>query len=64
MAQTRRSTTSHTNRRTGNNRNMRSNRAEAAYVYDNVARNLSIQEQLEEAPRKKLSHETRKNRET
>lgn len=63
MAQTRRGTVSHGNRRIENGRTTKNNRKSSPYIYDNVARNLSIQEQLEEAPRKRLSHETRKNRE-
>lgn len=60
MAQTRRTSANRTGR-TGQsgsgryrNRNM--------YVYDNTARNLNIQRQLEEDPRRKLSNEARKNR--
>ena len=33
------------------------------YVYGNTARRLDVQRQLEEEPRRRLSHETRKNRE-
>lgn len=33
------------------------------YVYGNVARNLDVQRQLEQEPRRQLSNETRKNRE-
>ncbi|MCH5343575.1 MAG: cell division protein FtsL [Acetatifactor sp.] len=57
MAQTRRTSANRTGRSgTGQyrSRNM--------YVYDNTARNLDIQRQLEEDPRRKLSHEARKNR--
>lgn len=32
------------------------------YIYDNTARNLDVRRQLEEEPRKQLSHVTRKNR--
>lgn len=32
------------------------------YVYGNTARRLEVQRQLEEAPGRRLSHETRKNR--
>lgn len=32
------------------------------YVYDNTARRLDVQRQLEQAPRRQLSHEARKNR--
>ena len=32
------------------------------YVYDNTARQLDVRRQLEEAPRRQLSNETRKNR--
>lgn len=65
MAQTRRTSTTRTSRTnyntyTGREKNTRSN---IAYMYDNTARDLQIQRQLEEAPKKQLSHETRKNRE-
>ncbi len=63
MAQTRRGNVSHTNRNTYNNRTTRNSRAEASYIYDNTARKLDVQRQLQEPPRKQLSHETRKNRE-
>ena len=63
MAQTRRGSVSHTNRNTYNSRTARNSRAEASYIYDNTARKLDVRRQLEEAPRKPLSHETRKNRE-
>lgn len=33
------------------------------YVYGNTARQLDVRRQLEEAPRRQLSHEARKNRE-
>lgn len=32
------------------------------YIYDNTARSLDVRRQLEEEPRKQLSHVTRKNR--
>lgn len=57
MAQTRRGTVSRrtTNRtRTGSRRN--------AYIYDNTARQIDVRRQLQEAPKKQLSNETRKNR--
>ncbi len=53
MAQTNRKRTSHTNR--GQARG-------GFYVYDNTARDLRVQRQMEEEPRRKLSHEARKNR--
>lgn len=33
------------------------------YIYGNTVRKLDVQRQLEEEPRRRLSHETRKNRE-
>lgn len=73
MAQTRRTSVSRTSRtaysgtynRTSNGVNRtdsRNTRANSAYIYDNTARDLHIQRQLEEAPRRQLSNETRKNR--
>ncbi len=55
MAQTRRVNSKSTNtyRQTRNN----------AYVYGNTVRKLDVQRQLQEEPRRQLSHETRKNRE-
>lgn len=32
------------------------------YIHDNTARNMDVRRQLQEAPRKELSRETRKNR--
>lgn len=55
MAQTRRVNTNRTNTYRGT-RN-------SAYVYGNTARRLDVQRQLEQEPRRQLSHETRKNRE-
>lgn len=52
MAKTRQSNTNRTKRHRTNN----------TYMYDNTARNLQIQRQLEEQPKRKLSHEARKNR--
>ena len=63
MAQTRRTSTSRTSRTAYNNRGVRNTGSNIAYMYDNTARDISIQRQLEEVPRKKLSNETRKNRE-
>lgn len=66
MAQTRRTSTSHTSRTAynrNNNREVRNTRANSTYMYDNTARDLQIQRQLEEVPRRQLSNETRKNRE-
>lgn len=73
MAQTRRTSASRTSRtaysgtynRTSSGANrtdMRNIRANSAYIYDNTARDLQVQRQLEEAPRRQLSNETRKNR--
>lgn len=45
------------------NTDVRNTRANAAYIYDNTARDLQVQRQLEEAPKKQLSNEARKNRE-
>lgn len=60
MAQTRRTSTNRTNaNRTRANHARRSGNI---YVYDNTARNLDVQRQLEEPRRKKLSNEARKNR--
>lgn len=60
MAQTGRVNTNRIN----GNRNTRNTRrgADNAYVYGNTVRRPDIQRQLQEAPRKQLSHETRKNR--
>lgn len=55
MAQTRRVNTGQVN--TG-----RTNR-NSAYIYGNTAHKLNVQRQLEQEPRRQLSHETRKNRE-
>lgn len=56
MAQTRRGTVSRntTNRTRTGSRN--------AYIYDNTARQIDVRRQLQEAPKKQLSNETRKNR--
>ena len=45
-----------------NNASTRGAGANVEYMYDNTARDLQVRRQLEEAPRKQLSHETRKNR--
>ncbi|MCM1045336.1 MAG: cell division protein FtsL [Candidatus Gastranaerophilales bacterium] len=52
MAQRRHTHTERTKRQSA--RNM--------YVYDNTARDMQVQRQLEEQPKRKLSHEARKNR--
>lgn len=57
MAQNRRTATPQRNRTTYRNTNRNS-----AYVYGSVAYDVNVQRQLEEEPRRKLSHETRKNR--
>lgn len=64
MAQTRRTSTNRTNaNRTKANHAGRQNRYEGnIYIYDNTARNLDVQRQLEEPRRRKLSNEARKNR--
>ena len=59
MAQRTRTTASGRNRTTYKNANSNRN---AAYVYGNVAYDLNVQRKLQEEPRRKLSHETRKNR--
>lgn len=63
MAQRTRGNVSHntktTNRKNGNRRaSVRGN----LYIYDNTARQLDVRRQLQEAPKKQLSNETRKNR--
>lgn len=63
MAQTRRTSVSHTSRTAYSGTYSRTTqRANSAYIYDNTARDLQVQRQMEEAPRRQLSHETRKNR--
>lgn len=57
MAQTRRDRTS----RNTKNR-IRNASRENLYIYDSAARDLQVRRQLEEAPRRQLSNETRKNR--
>ena len=51
-------------KRGGSNAHRTTGRADhhAAYMYDNTARQLDIVRQMQEAPKKQLSHETRKNR--
>lgn len=53
-----------TNRTTSNRTNADRRNAATSnlYVYDNTARQLDVRRQLQEAPRKQLSNETRKNR--
>jgi len=58
MAQRTRGTVS----RNTTNRNRRPATRGNVYVYDNTARQLDVRRQLQEAPRKQLSNETRKNR--
>ena len=41
---------------------MAQTRRNIEYIYDNTARDLQVRRQLEEAPKKQLSHEARKNR--
>ncbi|MCM1536258.1 MAG: cell division protein FtsL [Clostridium sp.] len=64
MAQTRRTGTAHTNAKRGSgSRAGRQNRYESnLYIYDNTARKLDVQRQLEEPRKRKLSNEARKNR--
>lgn len=63
MAQVRQMTTTGTNRATQHKNSGGNRRESSIYVYGNAARQIDIQRQLEEEPRKRLSHETRKNRE-
>lgn len=60
MAQTARANMARTNR-TQNNQATRRH-TDNVYIYGNTARRLDIQRQLEEQPKKQLSHEVRKNR--
>ncbi len=65
MAQTRRTSSYRTVRAEGQRTNAGRNstgRKNNIYAYDNTARKLDIQRQLEEQPKKQLSNETRKNR--
>lgn len=64
MAQTRRTSTNRTNAKRANaNHTSRQNRYENnLYIYDNTARNLDVQRQLEEPRKRRLSNEARKNR--
>jgi hypothetical protein len=62
MAQTR-NNVNHTVRKTTGSSVSRSRRSTAPYINDNTARKLNVQRQLEEAPARKLSRETRNNRE-
>ena len=63
MAQTRGARGSH--KTTNHNASGASKRkaGNMAYMYDNTARQLDVVRELQEAPRKQLSNETRKNRE-
>ncbi len=54
MAQARRANVTHTNRIKNQNTN--------AYVYGNTVRRLDVRHEIEQAPRRQLSHEARKNR--
>ena len=51
------------NRRTAVSQGNRTAYRNSAYVHGNVAVNVSVQRQLEEVPRRRISNETRKNRE-
>ena len=63
MAQTRGAYTNRVNNRTNINRTNAGRRnGSSAYIYDNTARRLDIRRELEQEPRRQLSHETRKNR--
>ena len=57
MAQARKSNVTPTNRI-----NRATQRTQAEYIYGNAVRKLDVRRQLEEEPRRQLSHETRKNR--
>ncbi len=59
MARTQSKAVGRSNQRTGTNRTTRSR---SAYQYDSTARRLDVQRELEEAPRRRISNETRKNR--
>ncbi|MBQ2802974.1 MAG: cell division protein FtsL [Lachnospiraceae bacterium] len=63
MAQVRRTGVSAANRTRTTYGQGGTRRVVTPYVYDNTARKLDVQRQLEEQPRRKLSNETRKNRE-
>lgn len=52
----------HTNQRQTTYRRTEGERRNA-YIYDNTARELDVRRAMEEAPKKRLSHMTRKNRE-
>jgi Tfp pilus assembly protein PilN len=41
---------------------MAQTRRKNVYIYESTARNLDVRRQLQEEPRRQLSHETRKNR--
>lgn len=60
MARTQSKAVGRSNQRTGTNR---ATRSRSAYQYDSTARRLDVQRELEEAPRRRISNETRKNRE-
>lgn len=60
MAQTARRNTTYTNKNRGTGQ--KTGRAQGSYVYGNTARKLDLQRQLEEQPKRQLSHEVRKNR--
>lgn len=65
MTQTRTTYSRTNNTRTTSNRTNyhRTSTRGGAYVYGNTARQLDVRRQLEEEPRRQLSHEVRKNRE-
>lgn len=50
-------------KRAGTPRESKTTYRNSAYVYGNVAVDVSIQRQLEQEPRRRLSNETKKNRE-
>ena len=65
MAQSRQSYSTRTNHRSENYRSeaSRRNRREDTYIDGNTVRKYDVVKEMQEAPRKHLSHETRKNRE-
>ena len=65
MAQSRQSYSTRTNHRAENYRSeaSRRNRREDTYIDGNTVRKYDVVKEMQEAPRKQLSHETRKNRE-
>lgn len=63
MAQVRNITNRTTRKTSTGSHTARNMRGRTAYMYDNTARKVSVQRQLEEAPSRRLSKEARNNRE-